>query len=481
MHASLLSLLFPFLSHIYIYIYIHMCITNKKMEQKEGHILVISCPLLGHVSPLLKLSQKITKLGAKVTFLTTKAVHARIVGPTNDHNEGIRIISIPNCVEHNDDWKDQEREFAGIQRALPGFLEDLLSKSDGKIDGVIVDSPLASVSQIVKRFGVKVAMFWVSSAGSLALGLKIPHLMESKVIDSDGTPLKNDAIPLLPNMPAMAMSDLIWHFPHDKNMQNAIFHATKDIANHLQDVDWILCNFFQELEPSLSTLPLNTLPVGPFLSNEESYGSLLSEDSSCLKWLDKQPNDSVIYIAFGSTSRFNQTQLDELALGLELTGRPFLWAALTGSGTGKPPLAFTKAYTERVAGRAKIVGWAPQEAVLAHPAVRCFLSHCGWNSVIEGLSAGVPLLCWPYFADQLYARTCICDKWRVGIRLSPDDGGGGPAVISRFEVEKKVEEVMCDNVVRKNALRMKEMAGKSGTNGGSSLNNLKYLVEQMIR
>ncbi|XP_051115628.1 UDP-glycosyltransferase 83A1-like isoform X2 [Andrographis paniculata] len=426
MHASLLSLLFPFLSHIYIYIYIHMCITNKKMEQKEGHILVISCPLLGHVSPLLKLSQKITKLGAKVTFLTTKAVHARIVGPTNDHNEGIRIISIPNCVEHNDDWKDQEREFAGIQRALPGFLEDLLSKSDG-------------------------------------------------------TPLKNDAIPLLPNMPAMAMSDLIWHFPHDKNMQNAIFHATKDIANHLQDVDWILCNFFQELEPSLSTLPLNTLPVGPFLSNEESYGSLLSEDSSCLKWLDKQPNDSVIYIAFGSTSRFNQTQLDELALGLELTGRPFLWAALTGSGTGKPPLAFTKAYTERVAGRAKIVGWAPQEAVLAHPAVRCFLSHCGWNSVIEGLSAGVPLLCWPYFADQLYARTCICDKWRVGIRLSPDDGGGGPAVISRFEVEKKVEEVMCDNVVRKNALRMKEMAGKSGTNGGSSLNNLKYLVEQMIR
>ncbi|KAL0416037.1 UNVERIFIED_CONTAM: Flavonol 3-O-glucosyltransferase F3GT2 [Sesamum latifolium] len=311
---------------------------------------------------------------------------------------------------------------------MPGYLENLLkeanqsSKMDDRICGVIVDSPMAWMMEIPKKMGIKVAVFWCSTPGSLALGFKIPELLQSKFIDSDGTPLQNESIQLLPSLPAMDTTDLLWYFPSDPNSQKSMFHIIKDIMRHMQNANWVLCNWFQELNPAASNLSPNILSIGPLLANGQSAGSFCSEDSTCLSWLDKQPKSSVVYVAFGSTSRFSQQQLDELGLGLELMGRPFLWVAWSGLKDVSTPV-YMNEYTERVAGRGKIVEWAPQEAVLAHPSTACFVTHCGWSSFMESLSMGVPLLCWPYFGDQLYTRTCVCEAWRVGMRLKADDGG----------------------------------------------------------
>ncbi|KAK4437001.1 UDP-glycosyltransferase 74D1 [Sesamum alatum] len=450
------------------------------MDKTDGRILIIPCPLQGHAAPFMKLSHQITKLGTNVTFLTTDLIRARLTESERwDH--GTRVISIPDGPEFQSGCKDPKKLHESLERVMPGYLENLLkeanhqsSKMDDRICGVIVDAPLGWMMEIPKKMGIKVAVFWCSTPGCLALKFKIQELLQSKVIDTDGTPLKNVNIQVLPSLPAMATTDLVWYFPSDPNTQKSMYHVIKDIFHHMQNADWILCNWFHELNPAASNLLPNILSIGPLLANGQSAGSFCSEDSTCLSWLDKQPKSSVVYVAFGSTSRFSQQQLDELALGLELMGRPFLWVAWSGLKDGSSP-AYTNEYTKRVADRGKIVDWAPQEAVLGHPSTACFVTHCGWSSFMESLSMGVPLLCWPYFGDQLYTRTCVCDAWRVGMWFKPDESG----LVSRYEIKNRVEEVLCDGSVRENVLRLKEMARNSIKKGGSSLLNLEYVVKQM--
>ncbi|KAL3726654.1 hypothetical protein ACJRO7_031547 [Eucalyptus globulus] len=120
-----------------------------------------------------------------------------------------------------------------------------------------------------------------------------------------------------------------------------------------------------------------------------------------------------------------------------------------------------------------VIQWAPQEEVLAHPSVACFFTHCGWNSTMEGLSNGVPLLCRPYFADQRLNRSFICDVWRVGLGVDADENG----VITRHEVRTKILAVLGSDEIKANCQRMKEMARKSVSEGGSSLKNLESLIE----
>ncbi|KAH7653353.1 UDP-glucuronosyl/UDP-glucosyltransferase protein [Dioscorea alata] len=173
----------------------------------------------------------------------------------------------------------------------------------------------------------------------------------------------------------------------------------------------ILCNSFSGLEMGKCIVPPNILPIGPLLASQEfkkPKGYFWKENTSCITWLDKQPPNSVIYIAFGSLAMFDHCQFEELTLGLELSGKRFLWAVRPGF-TGEENVGFLARFRSRVEGRGMIVSWAPQPQVLAHCSIACFMSHCGWNSTLEGLANGVPFLCWPYFAEQYINQGYICD------------------------------------------------------------------------
>lgn len=124
-------------------------------------------------------------------------------------------------------------------------------------------------------------------------------------------------------------------------------------------------------------------------------------------------------------------------MGLELSNRPFLWVVRSdiSNGTNNP---YPKRFQERVATRARMVDWAPQQKVLAHPSVACFLSRCGRNSTTEGVSNGVPFLCWPYFADQFINQIYICDVWKIGLGFNRDETG----IITRYEMKMKVEQLL---------------------------------------
>ncbi|KAJ0042057.1 hypothetical protein Pint_19024 [Pistacia integerrima] len=173
-----------------------------------------------------------------------------------------------------------------------------------------------------------------------------------------------------------------------------------------------------------------------------------------------------------STTLLDRTQFQELAMALELCNRPFL-LVVRPDITDKINDAYQKGFQDRIATRGHIVSWAPQQKVLAHPSIACFISHCGWNSTMEGISNGVPFLCWPYFGDQMHNENYICNIWRIGLGLSKDESG----IITREEIKTKLEELLDNSKYKANVLDLKERVLNSIKEGGSSYNNFKNFVE----
>ena len=283
-------------------------------------------------------------------------------------------------------------------------------------------------------------------------------------------------VQLSPTAPPINNKNLPWVRIANATIQNAVFQNLFRNREAATKADWFFCNSAYDFEPAAFALIPKLMPIGPLVvsnAHGNSAGNFWPEDQTCLEWLSQQPPCSVIYAAFGSSTIFDQAQFQELALGLELSNMPFLWVVRPdGTGDGEND-AYPKGFQDRVGNRGRIVGWAPQKKVLVHPSVACFMSHCGWNSTVEGASNGVPFLCWPYFVDQFINETYICDVWKIGLGFNPDENG----IITRQEIKSKVGQLLGDRKFRSRALGLKEMAMDSFKEGGDSYNNFNKFVE----
>ncbi|PIN01538.1 UDP-glucuronosyl and UDP-glucosyl transferase [Handroanthus impetiginosus] len=388
---------------------------------KKPHILAFPFPAQGHVAPLIKLSRLIATHGIKVTFVTTEHICEKLLSSMSDHDKGqdnIVLTSIPDGLPPQDDRCDAFKVFESLKNTAGVYLTNLIEKinesnSDEKISCVIADVTIGWVLENVEKLGVEGVAFAPASVATLAMTLHIPKLIEEGRIDENGTLTGIEIINLSDNLPPWIKDEVTWCFPLDLNLQKIFFECSLITQKAAYRAKWLLCNTFYELESSACDLIPNLLPIGPLLKT--NINSKFSSNSSSLC------PSSVIYVAFGSYAVFSQHQLDELALGLELSGRPFLWV-VRHDLANRSRVEFPDGFLERVgcSGIGKIVEWAPQEKVLCHRSFGCFLSHCGWNSTVEGLSKGVPFLCWPYCMDQLHNQKYICDKWRIGLRIDPD-------------------------------------------------------------
>lgn len=249
---------------------------------------------------------------------------------------------------------------------------------------------------------------------------------------------------------------------------------------HLNEPTWIVLNTYDELEHEVidylqkadtkikhlqcggPLLPLSFL-TSAYNSSKYANESMWKEDHQCLMWLDSQPSCSVLFVSFGSLVTLSARQAQEFALGLEDSMVPFLWVMRPGliEDGGLP-----EGFAERVKERACFVNWAPQVRVLAHPSVGGFLTHCGWNSVLESIVTGVPLLGWSSFADQMLNARCIEDSWGVGLMLSEtseEEGKEEQGHVTRSQVQKKVRALMLElsPSVKSNCARLKEAASKA--------------------
>ncbi|XVE68284.1 hypothetical protein DITRI_Ditri09bG0055400 [Diplodiscus trichospermus] len=368
------------------------------------HIVVVPYPAQGHVIPLMELSQNLAKQGFKISFINTEFNHKRVLdafGKKIDENGLIHLVSLPDGLDDGEDRNQFGKLTETLGQVMPRELKEFIEK-----------------------------------------------LIDDGLIDENGTPVNQHMmLQLSPTTPAIHPISFLWLAidNNDSTAQTFLFRFFKGHNKVVETTDWVLCNSSLELEPEGFTLVPKVLPMGPLSASNllgNLSGSFWPEDPTCLQWLDKQPPGSVIYVAFGSITIFNQIQFQELALGLELSNRPFLWVVRPDITKGKESV-YPEEFQERVGS--------------------------------QGVSNGVPFLCWPYFADQFLNESNICDIWKVGLKFERD----GRGIITKEEIKTKIEKLLRDENFKRKAIQLKETVGNSVSEGGSSDKIFKKFIEWM--
>ena len=269
--------------------------------------------------------------------------------------------------------------------------------------------------------------------------------------------------------------------PGDHLMVNFIM----DVMENATRASGLILNTFDALEQDVLDPLLSMFPpictIGPLslllnqIPDDNSIGSnLWREEPECLQWLDSQQPSSVVYVNFGSITVMTAEQLVEFAWGLANTGQPFLWIIrpdlVVGDSAILPP-----EFVAETKQRGLMASWCPQEKVLNHPSVGGFLTHCGWNSTIESICAGIPMVCWPFFAEQ-QTNCRYCTEWGIGMEIDNN--------VERGEVEKLVREMMEGEKgknMKKAAMEWRTKAEEATDPCGTSYLNLDKLVDILLR
>ncbi|KAG0547046.1 hypothetical protein BDA96_01G045600 [Sorghum bicolor] len=463
-----------------------------KVAHTAPHALLLPYPAQGHVIPFMELADRLLDRGFAVTFVNTEFNHRRVVVAAGGAAAGgrLRLVGVADGMGDGEDRDNLVRLNACMQEAMPPRLEALLVADDerlGRVTCVVVDAGMSWALDAVKRRELPAAALWPASAAVLAVLLGAKTLIRDGVIDDDGAPVKleNNTFRLAESMPPMDAVFLAWNYMGNRDAERMVFHYLTTTAwTAVAKADVVLCNTFEELEPDIfgpySPAATTILPIGPLrtwrrqTSQAPAGHFWRADDEACLSFLDaQQPHGSVVYVAFGSLTVMSPVQLQELALALLASARPFLWVFRPGLAA-ELPAAFTDLLPRH--GRGKVVEWAPQEKVLAHPAIGCFLTHCGWNSTLEGVRHGVPLLCWPYFTDQFTNQAYICDIWRVGLRMAPNDSD---SIVTKERIMERLESLMGDSGVKERVKGLKDLAERNMGTKGQSLKNLNTFMEFM--
>lgn len=202
--------------------------------------------------------------------------------------------------------------------------------------------------------------------------------------------------------------------------------------------------------------------------------SLWKEESSCFDWLDKWGPNSVVYVNYGSITFMSEEHFKEFAWGLANSNCPFLWIVrpdvVIGDSTNLPEEFFIK-----TKDRGFLTSWCAQDQVLSHLSIGAFLTHCGWNSSLEAICGGVPVICWPFFAEQQTNCRYACTSWGIGVEVNHD--------VKREEVTRLVEEMIRGDKgkeLRKRASEWKKKAEEATDFGGSSYDNFSKFIKEAL-
>ncbi|XVF61597.1 hypothetical protein PTKIN_Ptkin08bG0143000 [Pterospermum kingtungense] len=213
----------------------------------------------------------------------------------------------------------------------------------------------------------------------------------------------------------------------------------------------------------------------PYDSPTKSMNSSLwKEGTNCIQWLNKREPNSVVYVNYGSVTVMSEQHLKEFAWGLANCKHPFLWIVRHDVVMGDSAV-LPEEFFEEIKDRGLITSWCSQSQVLSHPSVGVFLTLCGWNSTLEVICAGVPVICWPFFADQQTNCRYACTNWGIGMGVDHD--------VKRENIEFLVKAMMEGDKGKKmkeKALGWKKKAEAATGVGGSSYNNFDRFVKEAL-
>ncbi|KAK8470035.1 hypothetical protein PHAVU_004G043500 [Phaseolus vulgaris] len=446
--------------------------------ERKPHAVLIPYPAQGHINSLFGLAKLLHLRGFHITFVHTEYNYKRLLNSRDFHFE-----TIPDGLPLTDEADNVTQDTVLNDSAIVGHIPPVTC--------LVFDCCLTFTTKAAQELELPILLFSPLSANTL---LSIMHfctlsdkglipLKDESYLTNGYLDTKLDWILGLKNFRLKDLPDFI----RTTDRNNFMVEYCIGMADIVLKAPAIVVNTFDELESealkALSSMLPSVYPIGPlpsFLnqsphSHLESLGSnLWKEDTEWLEWLNNNEPNSVVYVNFGSITVMSPEKLLEFAWGLANNKTPFLWIIRLDLVIGGSVILSSE-FVNEISDRALIASWCPQEQVLNHPSIGGFLTHCGWNSTIESICAGVPMVCWPYFGDQPTNCRNICNEWGIGIEIDTD--------VKRKEVEKHVNELMVGDKgkkMRQKVMQLKKKAEEDTRSGGLSFMNLDKVISEVL-
>lgn len=481
-------------------------------SHNQLHFILFPLMAPGHMIPMIDIAKLLAQREVLVTIITTPINAQRFSKTINSAIESglqIQLIEIrfpsveaglPEGCENIDMLPslNMAANFFVALSLLRQEVEQSLKEVNPKPSCLISDMGLPWTTQIAKRFDIPRFVFHGTCCFSLLCSYNI---LVSRIRDDITSDTEYFVVPGLPDRIEVTKAQT-------SGATNANSSALKDVTDQIREAEetsyGVVINSFEELEPEYvkeyrKAKGKKVWCIGPVSlcnrdnSDKAERGNKVSIDQEhCLNWLNSRKPRSVVYASFGSLSRLTPLQMMELAFGLEASKRPFIWS-IGGGGQVEAleELISGSGFEERTKERGLLIrGWAPQVLILSHQAIGGFLTHCGWNSTLEGISAGVPMVAWPQFAEQFYNEKLIVKVLKIGVSVGvevpvkwgEEDKAG--ILVKREDVKKALDELMEDGGEgeerRRRATELGEKAKKASEEGGSSHKNMTMLIQDVL-
>lgn len=453
-----------------------------------GDVLMIPVGLKGHIDPMIYVAKGLIKYGLTITMVIQEDLRSLIDADIEEQVLGLRIQTVPPAHVRMPPWAGEN-----TRRALESYLNKLLAeRQSGAAIGpkcIIADMLQPWTQEWADKLELP---RYVSCPSPATFGLVMHYF---STLMARGLLQGTDPDPVLevPGTPLLHLSDL-------PPMVRRVPEFMTEGGDTFKDSAGIVINTFYELEPrAVDTLRAEveakgTKPkvaqmftIGPMLpaeyfSEETSVGNS-QDDSETIRWLNKRPDRSVLYVAFGSMAYLQPHEILELAHGLESSEVPFLWVLRVKGNKDEPVPDVNELLPSGFRDRTKDQGliyteFAPQLQILSHQATGGFLTHCGWNSSLESICRGVPMLAWPMHAEQGLNSRILVGEAKVATEIIKGPGG----VVERAEVENGVKRLMTEPLgkqLKERVLELQRRARMAVAPGGSTHGNFVRFVKEI--
>ncbi|KAI3789242.1 hypothetical protein L2E82_02034 [Cichorium intybus] len=452
-----------------------ICIQNQ-----QKNVLLVTLAAHGHLNPLLRLGNRLVSNGLHVTLAITHS--ALIQRSSADNMTGVHLEFFSDGLPMDYNRKaNMDYYMDTLSKSGPVNLMALIRSHPREFACIMYTPFVPWAADVAETVGIPSAMLWIQPCTLYQIYYRYYNQLDEFPTESN----PNMSVKL-PGLPVFGLEELP-SFVLPSNTFRGFDSVLNKVFHNLSKVKWVLGNSFMELEKDV-IMSLNDAghvfwPVGPILpatlvgKEEDVDLDLFKSDteSNCLEWLNIQKPSSVVYISFGTLLNLSKKEIESIAVCLKNIKRPFLWVMRPPENPELPESEFL----EEIKEQGLIVKWSPQTAVLSHPSVGCFLSHCGWNSLLESLASGVPIVACPQWSDQPTNAKLVTDVWCVGVKLKKSSDG----FVNGEELGRCVEEVMSgpkSEGFKKRAAEWKTAAREALADGGSSDKNIQMFVNEII-